>query len=348
MKRTAFAILASLLACGGSAADNSRGEYLATLGDCAACHTAPGGKEFAGGVAIESPFGMIYASNITPDPTYGIGGYTLGDFRNALRKGVRKDGANLYPAMPYTSYAKVSDEDIASLYEYFINDVTPVPEAPPQTRLSFPFNQRWGIAGWNAANRPNIGFSPPFDDPVLDRGAYIVEGLGHCGACHTPRNLFQAQEAYDASSAAYLSGGLLGNWSVPDLRGPQSAPQTWSERELREYLTTGRNRHTGATGEMATVVERSLQHATDDDIAAIARYLKAIGTDAVAERPTSRTDETTPMLTAADPGMTLGARLYLDNCGACHGVDGTGAPACFQTLWGIRLCWRRSREASLK
>jgi len=312
----------------------SAGRYLAELGDCAACHTASGGKPFAGGLAIASPFGDIYSTNITPDPTYGIGAYTLEDFSNAVRRGVRKDGANLYPAMPYTSYAKVSDADIQVLYDFFMNDVAPVAAPTPHTHLSFPFDVRWGLDGWNIINRPEVGFSPPFDDEVLNRGAYLIEGLGHCGACHTARNIMDAQKAYDASDEAFLAGGTLGVWSVPDLRGPMSAPQQWSEDELIEYLTTGRNVHTGATGEMALAIGRSLQHASAADITAIARYLKAIGRVSPGQAPSAKTDETTAMLTTAQPDMALGARLYLDNCGACHKVSGRGAPRVIPSLVG--------------
>jgi len=315
--------------------DVSAGRYIAQLGDCAACHTAPGGKPFAGGLAIDSPFGTIYTTNITPDPVHGIGSYSLEDFDKAVRRGIRKDGANLYPAMPYTSYAKVSDDDIKVLYEYFMKGVGPVPVAAPSSDLKFPFNIRFGLEGWDIVNRPAIGFSPPFDDDRLNRGAYIVEGLGHCGACHSPRDLMQAQEGYDASSDTFLTGGQLGVWAVPDLRGPASAPQAWSAEELVDYLTTGRNTYTAATGEMGLVVERSMQHATPEDIDAIVAYLKAIGTPPKqADDALAKTDETTAMLTAAQPDMPLGARLYLDNCGACHLVDGRGAPRVIPSLIG--------------
>lgn len=310
------------------------GRYIAQLGDCAACHTAPGGKPFAGGLAIDSPFGAIYTTNITPSKKQGIGDYSLEDFERAVRRGIRKDGANLYPAMPYTSYAKVTDEDIEALYDFFMKEVEPVNEPDTPSDLLFPFNIRFGLEGWNIVNRPEVGFTPPYDDAQLNRGAYIVEGLGHCGACHSPRNLMQAQEGYDASSPVFLTGGMLGVWSVPNLRGPDSAPQRWSHDELVDYLTTGRNTYTAATGEMGLVVERSMQHATAEDMDAIVAYLRKIGAPPTREVPMTKTDEATAMLSAAKPDMPLGARLYLDNCGACHTVSGRGAPRVFPNLVG--------------
>lgn len=324
-----------LLPVAAHAADApSAGRYIAQLGDCAACHTAPGGKPFAGGLAIDSPFGAIFTTNITPSKRYGIGDYSLQDFERAVRQGIRKDGANLYPAMPYTSYAKVSDADMKALYAYFMHEVAAVDEPDTPSDLSFPFNQRWGLTGWDIVNRPDVGFTPPFDDAQLNRGAYIVEGLGHCGACHTPRDLMQAQDGYDASSPAFLTGGTLGVWSVPDLRGPNSAPQKWSHDELVAYLTTGRNTWTAATGEMALVVQRSMQHATPQDMDAIVAYLRTIGTPSTGETAAKKADHTTAMLTAAKPDMPLGARLYLDNCGACHTVSGQGASRTFPDLVG--------------
>lgn len=342
--RLQILITALALTAGSAfAADETEtGEYIAQLGDCAACHTAPGGAPFAGGLAIASPFGDIYTTNITPDPQYGIGDYTLEEFDRAVRRGVRKDGANLYPAMPYTSYAKVSDADMAALYAYFMKAVAPVHKPAPASDLRFPFNIRFGMEGWDIVNRPEVGFTPPYDDAQLNRGAYIVEGLGHCGACHSPRNLMQAQEGYTAASDRFLTGGTLGVWPVPDLRGPESAPQKWSDAELVEYLTTGRNAYTAATGEMALVVERSMQHATEADMDAIVAYLKhiglpAAGSDKAAATGAGRSDDTTAMLTAAKPDMPEGARLYLDNCGACHTVSGQGAPRVFPNLVGNSL-----------
>ena len=171
------------------AARIARGDYLAKAADCAGCHTAPkGGAPFAGGLGMASPFGTIVSSNITPDPQYGIGAYSYEDFARTLRKGVARGGKHLYPAMPYPSYSKITDDDMRALYAYFMHGVQPVHTEPPSTRLPFPFNQRWVLAFWNLAFAPNGVYEPRNDrDAQWNRGAYLVQGLGHCGACHTPR-----------------------------------------------------------------------------------------------------------------------------------------------------------------
>jgi len=207
------------------------GEYIMRMGDCAACHTASGGKEFAGGLAIESPFGAIYSTNITPDPEHGIGNWTLDDFRAAMVDGVRHDGKFLYPAMPYANYRKMSEADIASLYDYLMNEVEPVASDPPQTDLAFPFNQRWGIRLWKWIAMDDAGFAPRYDDPVLNRGAYLVEGAAHCSSCHTPRNLASAQSGYTPEDSDYLTGTVLNryqhSWDVHTVfaLGAASFPQ---------------------------------------------------------------------------------------------------------------------------
>ena len=168
--------------------EQGRGEYLARMADCAACHTAPGGQPYAGGREVKSPFGIIYSSNITPDEN-GIKNMTLDQFRDALRDGIGKNGELLYPAMPYENYRKISEPDIVALYDYFMHGVKPVSAKVKETNLSFPFNQRWGIRLWNFfAISGKGGFEPRFNDAKLDRGAYLIESLGHCGACHTPRD----------------------------------------------------------------------------------------------------------------------------------------------------------------
>jgi alcohol dehydrogenase (quinone), cytochrome c subunit len=166
----------------------TRGAYLARAGDCVACHTASGGKPFAGGLPMQTPMGRIYSTNITPDPDTGIGRWSEQDFERALRSGVSKDGHNLYPAMPYPSYAKISDDDVAALYAYFMHGVTPVHEANRAPAIPFPLNMRWPLKLWNLVFPGQTRFHPrPDKDAQWDRGAYLVQGLGHCGACHTPR-----------------------------------------------------------------------------------------------------------------------------------------------------------------
>lgn len=312
------------------------GGLVARAADCAACHTTPGGQPFAGGRAIDSPFGPIYATNITPDKQAGIGSYTLDEFRAVFYDGVRKDGTRLYPAMPYASYRKMSEADVRALYAYFMKEVAPVAGTQPRTSLAFPFNQRWGIRAWAWIALPKAGFEPYLGDAKLDRGAYLVEALGHCGACHTPRNLVFAEKGYDSRSAAFLTGAMLGSWPAADLRARSSATQRWSTDELVELLVSGRNATHGIGGEMALTVEHSLQHLPKDDLDAIVAYLKhirqerdAIGVSAPRPKPAP----TEAVLSEASPEkLDLGARLYLDNCNACHFAHGRGASGVFPQL----------------
>ncbi len=317
------------------------GEYAMQLADCAACHTAEDGERFAGGRAIESPMGVIYSSNITPDPETGIGDVTLDQFRAALYDGIGKDGEHLYPAMPYDNYRKLTEPDVRALYAYFMDEVPPVRNAVSAAEMGFPFDQRWGIRAWKWVALGKAGFTPEFDDEQLDRGAYLVEGPGHCGACHSPRNAFFAQTGYTAADDRFLTGGEIGGWHAPDLRGPDSAPQKWAADQLAHWLRTGRNNHAGVSGEMQLVVGESLQYLSDDDVAAMVAYLRHIGRDGPAPTtPAARPEtsgETEELLASADPDMDLGARLYLDNCNACHFVDGRGADEVFPDLDGNSL-----------
>ncbi|OCK58283.1 cytochrome c [Bradyrhizobium sp. LMTR 3] len=313
-----------------------QGEYVVRVADCAACHTAKGGKPFAGGHAIPSPFGTIWSTNITPDPETGIGSYTLDDFRAALYDGLRKDGTCLYPAMPYENYRKMSEDDVRALYQHFMNEVEPVSNQVKETRLTFPFNQRWAIRAWNWVALDDAGFKPRYNDLVRDRGAYIVEALGHCGACHSPRNLFSAQDGTDATAQAFLTGGEIDGWPAPSLRGPASAVTNWSAEELKAFLASGRNSHSGVTGEMAVVVQDSMQFLTSKDLDAVVAYLRGIS--GAAEQLPARNDDkakqTIALLNAADPSMDLGPRLYLDNCNGCHFTNGKGAKGVFPELDG--------------
>ncbi len=317
------------------------GEYAMQLADCAACHTAEDGERFAGGRAIESPMGAIYSSNITPDPETGIGNVTLDQFRAALYDGIGKDGAHLYPAMPFANYRKLSEPDVRALYAYFMDEVPAVRNAVTKTNLSFPFNQRWGIRAWKWVALDKAGFTPEFDDAQLNRGAYLVEGPGHCGACHSPRNVFIAQAGYTAADDRFMTGGEIGGWHAPDMREPNSAPQKWAADQLAHWLRTGRNNHAGVSGEMQLVVGESLQYLSDEDVGAMVAYLRHIGRDGPApETPPARPEtpgETEALLASADPGMELGALLYLDNCNACHFVDGLGANEIFPELDGNSL-----------
>ncbi|OWU72704.1 cytochrome c [Phaeobacter sp. 22II1-1F12B] len=316
--------------------EEGQGEYAMRLADCAACHTAPGGERFAGGRAIESPLGTIYSSNITPDDETGIGGWSLEDFRAALYDGMRPDGTHLYPAMPYENYRKLTEEDVRALYHYFIEEVEPVQNAAPEADLPFPFDQRWTLRGWKWLALDEPGFRADTDDPVLARGEYIVEGPGHCSACHTPRNAIMAEAAVDTSDEAFLSGGEIAGWTAPALRGPGSAIAGWSQEDLVAIFSTGRNAHAAVNGEMQLVIQDSTQYMSEEDLAAMSAYLVGLNEGVLLERSEDVT-ETEALIASADPDMPLGARLYIDNCNACHFANGRGADEVFPELDGNSL-----------
>ncbi|TQS71750.1 cytochrome c [Rhodobacteraceae bacterium] len=329
------------------AAHDDTGEYAARAGDCAACHTAEGGVPFAGGRPIESPFGAIYSSNITPDKETGIGDWTLDQFRAALVDGIDEHGANLYPAMPYANYRKLSERDIEGLYTYFHDTLEPVKNEVEETSLTFPFNQRWGIRVWKWVGLPDAGFTPRYDDADLNLGAYLVEGPGHCAACHSPRNLVFAQNGTDAQSDSFLTGGEIAGWAAPDLRTKSSSLASWSAQDLDLFLATGRNAHAGVTGEMKLAIEDSLQYLTDKDRGAMVKYLQHIAeydapkdatlpaaVTAYPERLDMSNPTDTEKLLLTPQDQPLGARLYMDNCAACHFVNGQGADEVFPALDG--------------
>lgn len=306
-----------------------KGEYLARLGDCMACHTVKGKPDYAGGLAIESDLGTIYSTNITPDKEHGIGNYTEEQFANAVRKGVLLDGTRLYPAMPYPDYAKITDEDIHALYAYFMQGVKASSEQPAETDLSFPFNQRWGMRFWNLFFTSDKPFQPIGGaSEQVNRGAYIVESLGHCGSCHTPRGIGMQEKALDSSEAKFLAGGNLNGWEVPSLRG---LPR-WSNEEIVDYLETGRNDKAAVGGEMTAVIEHSTSHMTRDDLQAVAAYLKFLGGNPGLQKGDEQARQKTEAKLTAGLNLTEGERLYIDNCGACHFVSGKGAPGAFPEL----------------
>jgi mono/diheme cytochrome c family protein len=306
-----------------------QGEYLSRLGDCMACHTVSGKGDYAGGLAIESNLGTIYSTNITPDKEHGIGNYSEQQFSDAVRKGVLPNGSHLYPAMPYPDYAKISDADMHALYVYFMKGVKPSSEQPPETDLSFPFSQRWGMRFWNWAFTSDKPFQPIGGaSEEVNRGAYIVESLGHCGSCHTPRGLGMNEKALDSGDDQFLAGGSLNNWDVPSLRG---LPR-WSEQEIVDYLQTGRNDKAAVGGEMKSVIEHSSSHMTDADLKAIAAYLKFLGGNPPLQAYNVQKQQATEAKLTAAKGLSEGERLYIDNCGACHFVTGKGAPGIFPEL----------------
>src|SRR5580692_631583 len=251
-----------------------RGRYLAIATDCGACHTAPGGKPFAGGLPISTPLGTIYSTNITPSVDFGIGHYTEEEFSRALRRGVRRDGANLYPAMPYTSYAKFTEDDAHALYLYFTQTVKPVEQRPPPTQLPFPMNIRASMIAWNLLFLDSAAFVPdPHQSPEWNRGAYLVQGAAHCSTCHTPRGFLMQEEASRA-----LSGAPVGPWYAPNITSdPISGIGSWTNEEIAAYLRTGHlSGKAQAAGSMGEAVEDSFQHLTAADLDAIATYIKSV------------------------------------------------------------------------
>jgi mono/diheme cytochrome c family protein len=313
-----------------------RGEYLARAGDCMACHSTTGRQPYSGGLPIVSGLGTIYSTNITPSRRSGIGNYTEQQFSDAVRKGIRGDGAHLYPAMPYPSYAKSTDADIHALYAYFMKGVAASDERAPVTDLHFPFNQRWGMALWNWAFTSDKPFNAPENaDAQVTRGAYLVESLGHCGSCHTPRGFGMNEKALDSSNTLFLSGGELNGWGVPSLRGMSR----WTQQDIVDYLQTGRNGKAAVAGEMTSVVYNSTSHMTDQDLNAIAAYLKTLPVTPASSGSSGATatgSATATRLTAAQ-NLTLGERLYIDNCSACHFVNAQGAPRVFPRLDGATV-----------
>ena len=313
-----------------------RGRLIASASDCVVCHTAPGGKENAGGLAMDTPFGTIYSTNITPDPVNGIGTWSYEAFDRAMRHGISRDGRHLYPAFPYTSFAKFSDSDMQALYAYIMSQPA-VPAQPPKTDLAFPYSVRPLMAGWNLLFHDAKPFEPSPDQSMLwNRGAYLVNGAGHCGACHTPRNAFGAEQQ---SPAQFLSGATIEDWDAPALNALTSGTQPWSKAELYTYLRTGHSaQHGVAAGPMAPVIA-GLAELPDRDILAMATYLtdlqgvvdqrthSAASSSATAAAPATATENTAQALTLSD---ITGQRIYEGSCAACHD-QGRGLP-----LFGVR------------
>lgn len=314
-----------------------KGEYLARAGDCVACHTAKGGKPFAGGLPMETPIGTVYSTNITPDAT-GIGQYSFEDFDLAVRKGVAKDGSTLYPAMPYPSYARVKDEDMRALYAYFMQGVQPVAQPNKATDIPWPLSMRWPLAIWRGVFAPEVKAwqAAAGADPVVSRGAYLVEGLGHCGACHTPRALTMQEEALSpADGKQFLAGSApLEGWIAKNLRGDhKDGLGSWSEEQLVQFLKTGRSDRSAVFGGMSDVVEHSMQHLSDTDLTAIARYLKTLPASNPHDQPHVYDKHVAEALWNGDDSKP-GAAVYIDNCAACHRTDGQGYTRVFPALAG--------------
>ena len=297
-----------------------RGRYLVQAGDCRACHTNKGGQPFAGGRPIQTPFGTIYSPNITPDRDTGIGGWSDEEFYRAMHKGIAADNDLLYPAFPYPWYTKVTREDVLAIRAY-LRTVDPVKAERRPNELMWPLDYRAVMRGWDDLFFKEGEFTPDSGkSSQWNRGAYLVEGLGHCGACHTPTNIFGA-----AKTREHLQGGSLQDWYAPSLAGDlKSGLGNWSAAEVVEFLKTGRNARTAAFGPMSEVVRYSTSKLNDGDLQAMAVYLKDMPAPPV-------------VTTAAKPDPALaraGEAIYLDNCSACHKSSGEGVPATFPSLKG--------------
>ena len=307
-----------------------QGRYLATAGDCISCHTRPQGVPFAGGLPITTPFGVIYSANITPDVGTGIGAWSEGEFARALHEGIAADGRHLYPAFPYTAYTKVTDQDIQAIYAY-LRSLAPVRYTPPPNELRFPFNSRSLLAGWNLLYlQPGRYVTDPAKSAEWNRGAYLVQGLAHCGACHTPRSLLGGERTSEAlAGGAYLdeiSDEVINDrvapmdertvrlWSAPNLTQASTGLAAWTVDEIVAYLKGGHNARAGAFGPMSVVIARGTSHLSAEDIRAMAVYLKSLPP---AQQQQSQPDE---------ERRRAGEIVYTTRCGDCHQSTGLGMP----------------------
>lgn len=303
-----------------------RGRTLAALGDCAVCHTATGGKPNAGGRPMQTPFGTIYTTNLTPDAETGLGRWSFSAFQRAMREGISRDGHHLYPAFPYMAFAKTSDDDLQALYAYFMS-LTPVSAETPKADLKFPFGARPLMAGWNALFHDPSPMQPVASQSAeWNRGAYLVNGLGHCGACHTPRNALGAEQG----GTAFLSGAMVDGWEAPALTSVSTSAVPWNAESLYSYLRHGHAKNHGIAGGPMAEVVRELSAVPDADIRAMATYLASFNPD-TSDEATAAQAKRVVADAAARQGRLLGSgqRLFDGACAACH-HDGDGP-----TLLGV-------------
>jgi mono/diheme cytochrome c family protein len=309
-----------------------RGAYLARAADCMVCHTTQGGKEYAGGLGFKLPFGVLYSTNITPDKETGIGNYSDQDFLNALHRGTRRDGARLYPAMPYTSYTYITDADALAIKAYLFS-LAPVRAAPPANTLTFPFNQRWAMIFWSELFNPDTRFEPDTSkSPEWNRGAYLAEALAHCGECHTPRNL-----AFALNNRKKFGGALTAGWRAFNISSDRATGLgAWSDDEIFSYLSTGHAAgHGTASGPMGEAVDHSFSQLAPEDIRAMVAYLRTVPAIASADLPAT----TAPRAPAShrDGGSTpdpRGKMVFQGACVSCHGWTGESSISPFATLTG--------------
>lgn len=308
------------IAASNAAAQVAQGAYLARAGNCMACHTAQDGAPYAGGNALSTPFGTMYGPNLTPDKLTGLGDWTADDFWRAMHNGKSKDGSFLYPAFPYPNYTKVSRADSDAIYAFF-RTLTPVRQQNREHQLRFPYNQRSLLAFWRTLYfTPGEYRQAPLNGNEWNRGAYLVQGLGHCSACHSARNALGASLGEER-----LGGGMVGDkgWHASALGGARDV------RELAELLQTGVSERNAVYGPMAEVVQGSLQYLEARDIGAIAAYLVTL------PPPNSEANKPDPAkLAAAEPSLKLGRKIYEKQCASCHGEQGEGVPKVYPRLAG--------------
>jgi mono/diheme cytochrome c family protein len=309
-----------------------RGEYLARAADCAVCHTAKDGVPFAGGLAFVLPFGTLYSTNITPDAETGIGNYTDANFLDAVHKGIGRGNAKLYPAMPYTSYTYMSDADALAIKAYLFT-LKPVHASAPKNTLAFPFNHRGLMSIWSALFNPDKRFAPHADRSAeWNRGAYLAEAMGHCGECHTPRNLFFA-----LNNRQKFAGTIQAGWRAYNITPDRSSGVgAWSDADLTQYLSIGHADGRGtAAGPMGEAVDESLKYLKPGDITAIVTYLRSVPSVAAPNLPEPRSTPASSAQVAADTNPR-GKEVYEGACAGCHGWTGISPVIPFATLIGTR------------
>ena len=309
------------------AASLEQGRYLAAIGNCQTCHTAKGGKPFAGGVKFDTPFGVLYSTNISTDRETGIGNWSFEDFYRAMKGGVRPDGTHLYPAFPYVSFARLTDADIASLYS-FVRTIEPTHAPAKPNEMKFPYNLRFGLRAWNKLfHDPSAYASDRAKSVEWNRGAYLVEGIGHCGGCHTPRNSFGAERRDLALTGGVLTDevrpGKYREWSAVNLTPAKTGLGGWSAASIAEYLQKGECERAVVHGPMTEVVMNSTHYLRDADARAIATYLKGLPTSS--QNAGRSTDQLQ---------LTAGETAYTVHCGTCHLPTGLGDEVLGVTLAG--------------
>jgi len=307
-----------------------RGEYLAKAADCMVCHTAQGGKQYAGGLGFKLPFGTLYSTNITPDKETGIGNYSDKDFLNAVQRGVRHDGARLYPAMPYTSYTYISDADALAIKAYLFS-LPPVRATPPANTLSFPFNQRWAMMFWSEIFNPDTRYEPDTSkSPDWNRGAYLVEALAHCGECHTPRNL-----AFALNNRKKFAGAITAGWRAFNISSDKATGVGgWRDDDLIAYLSNGHAAgHGTASGPMGEAVDHSFSQLAPEDIRAIVTYLRSVPATASSDLPATLAPPASPSHKDGSQ-EARGKMVFQGACVTCHGWTGESAISPMATLTG--------------